>query len=88
MENRMKLLPAGHNPDTRKGCALSRRIFLKGVGIASLGLVPFLQACDNAFSLGGKENEMASTGSIPRAMRPPIDVSAPAEIRTATFSLG
>jgi hypothetical protein len=87
MEHGMKLLPPGRSPDILTRCALSRRIFLKGVGIASLGLVPFLQACDNAFSLGGKENA-TSTGSIPRAMRPPIDVSAPAEIRTATFALG
>ncbi len=78
----------GYDHYTREGCALSRRIFLKGIGIATLGLVPFLQACDNAFSLRGKENETAGTGSVPRPKRPPIDVSAPAETRTATFALG
>lgn len=88
MENGMKLLPAGHSPDILTGCALSRRIFLKGVGIASLALVPFLQACDNAFSLGEKKSGVARTGSVPRPGRPPIDVSAPTEIRTATFALG
>lgn len=88
MEQGMKLLPAGHSPDTRKGGALSRRMFLKGVGVACLGVAPFLQACDNAFSLGGKENGTATTGAVPRAKRPPIDVSVPAETRTATFALG
>jgi hypothetical protein len=88
MEHGTILLPTGYDLDIRKGYALSRRIFLKGVGIACLGLAPFLQACDNAFSLGSKENETARTGSVPRATRPPIDLSAPAETRMATFALG
>jgi len=67
---------------------LSRRLFLKGIGIACLGFVPLLQACDGAFSREDKGSNTARAGSVPRIMRPPIDVPAPAEIRTATFALG
>ncbi len=87
MKHDTTLLPPGCNPCTRDGC-LSRRCFLKGIGIACLGFVPLLQACDTAFSREEKGNERVKTGSAPRAMRPPIDLSAPAEIRTATFALG
>jgi len=88
MEQRTILIHAGHNPDTRQGSDLSRRIFLKEIGIACLGFVPFLQACDNAFSGGGKVNGTARTEPVPRAMRPPIDTAAPAKSQTATFALG
>ena len=88
MEHDTILLPAGCDPCTRDGSCLSRRIFLKGIGIACLGLAPLLQACDTAFSREGKGKERARTESAPRALMPPIDVSAPAETRTATFSLG
>ncbi len=88
MKHDTMLLPAGVDLCTRDGSCLSRRIFLKGVGIACLGLVPLLQACDTAFSREGKGNERARTESAARALRPPIDVSAPAETRTATFALG
>jgi hypothetical protein len=73
---------------TRDERDLSRRIFLKGVGIACLGLVPVLQACDNAFSRDNNGSGATRAGSAPRTMRPLIDVSAPAETRTATFALG
>jgi hypothetical protein len=72
---------------TGDGRSLSRRIFLKGVGIACLGVVPILQACDSAFSRDDK-GSAAAGGPLPRPMRPPIDVSVPAKTRTATFSLG
>jgi len=88
MEHGTILLPTGYDPHTWDGSDLSRRIFLKGIGIACLGFGPFLQACDNAFSRGEKGDEMARTGSVPRAMRPPIDASAPEETQTATFALG
>jgi len=88
MEHDTILLPAGYDPCTRDGSCLSRRVLLKGIGIACLGLVPLVQACDNAFSREGKGNVTARTGSAIRAMRPPIDASAPAETRTATFALG
>lgn len=80
------LLPAGCDPFTRDGGCLSRRIFIRGIGIACLGFFPLLQACDNAFSREGKV--AAKTGAAPRAVRPQIDVSAPAATRTATFALG
>lgn len=88
MEHDAILLPTGYDPCTRDGGCLSRRIFLKGIGIACLGFVPLLQACDTAFSREDKMSTMARAGSVPRAMRPSIDLSVPAEIRTATFSLG
>jgi hypothetical protein len=37
---------------------------------------------------GQKEIEMAETASIPKTMRPPIDLAAPARTETATFALG
>ena len=67
---------------------VNRRIFLKGVGIACLGFVPLLQACDNIMSQRGKEKKMASNVSAVQALRPPIDLSAPAKTQAATFSLG
>jgi len=88
MEHDTILLTTGHNPENRDGYDLSRRLFLTGIGIACLGFVPFLQACDNAFSRGGTGNGTARTGPVPQGMRPPIDVAAHAETRTATFSLG
>ncbi|MHB8771425.1 MAG: hypothetical protein ACYC7J_10530 [Syntrophales bacterium] len=88
MEHDMLPLPSGYDPWSRDGGCLSRRIFLKGVGIACLGFVPLLQACDSAFSREGKGNERTGAGSAPRAARPLIDLSAPAGTRTATFALG
>lgn len=82
------MLPTGYEQCPRDGGGLSRRVFLKGIGIACLGLVPLLQACDNAFSREGKGNVTAKKGTAPRAARPPLDASAPAVTRTATFSLG
>jgi|WetSurMetagenome_2_1015567.scaffolds.fasta_scaffold1628775_1 hypothetical protein len=88
MKHDTVLFPTGYDPCTRDGGCPSRRIFLKGIGIACLGFVPFLQGCDNAFSREGKGKETARTGPTPRAVRPPIDVSAPAETQMATFALG
>lgn len=88
MEHRTILLPAGYDPNSLDGSNMSRRIFLRGVGIACLGFAPFLQACDNAFSSGEKGSGMARKGPAPQGMRPPIDATVPAKIETATFSLG
>ena len=88
MEHDTMLRQTGYDPCTGDGGCLSRRIFLKGIGIACLWLAPLLQACDTAFSREGTGTERAGTGPAPRAVRPPIDVSAPAETRTATFALG
>lgn len=81
-------VPTGPDPGARYNGCLSRRIFLKGVGIACLGFAPLLQACDSAFSREEKGNATARTGSAPRGERPPLDVAAPALTRTATFALG
>ena len=88
MEHDTVSLAAGFDPCTGDGRCLTRRTFLTGIGIACLGFVPLIQACDNAFSREEKGNVAAGAGSAPRAVRPPIDVSAPAKTRTATFSLG
>ena len=56
------LLPTGYDPCTRDGGCLSRRIFLKGIGIACLGLAPLLQACDTAFSREGTGNREGKDG--------------------------
>lgn len=88
MEHGTTLLPTGYDLNICDGRDVSRRIFLKGIGgIACLGFVPILQACDNV-SQGGKGKEMAITGSVAHAMRPPIDASAPAQTQQATFALG
>jgi len=88
MEHRTIRIHLDHDPDTRNGRDLSRRIFLMGIGVACLGFVPFLQACDNAFSVGGEGNGTARRGTVPHGMRPPIDVAAPVKNETATFALG
>lgn len=82
------LRQAGYDPCTRDGSCMSRRIFLKGVGIACLGIAPLLQACDTAFSREETGNPRGKAASASPALRPPIDVSAPAGTRTATFALG
>ena len=87
MKQDTTLLPPGYDPCTRDGC-LSRRVLLKGIGIACLGIAPLLQACDTAFSREEEGSVRARTESASPALRPPIDVSAPAETRTATFALG
>lgn len=66
----------------------SRRILLKGIGIACLGFAPFLQACDNLTMRSESMEATAKTGLIPKAMRPPIDLAAPAKTEIATFALG
>lgn len=66
----------------------SRRIFLKGVGVACLGFAPFLQSCDNLTTRSENMEAVAKTGSIPKVMRPPIDLASPAKAEIATFALG
>ena len=82
------ILTTGYNPNLSGGGRVSRRIFLAGMGIACLGFVPLLQACDKALPQRGKEKEMTGTVSVVNAVRPPIDASAPAKTQTATFALG
>lgn len=88
MEHATVRFSIGDDPSALGWIDLSRRLFIKGVGIACLGFVPLLQACDDAFLRGGKANGAAGAGSVPRAIRPPLDASAPLETRTATFALG
>ena len=88
MEHGTIPLSTGYDLCNRDGGCLSRRVFLKGVGIACLGFIPLLQACDAAFSREGEEGTRSGAVPARRAMRPPIDVSAPEETRTATFGLG
>ena len=88
MDHRKIYFHISPDQDTQDHPNFSRRIFLKGIGIACLGFASFLQACDNLTS--GKENTeaIAKTSLIFKAMRPPIDAAAPAKTETATFALG
>jgi len=72
----------------------NRRIFVKGLGFAFLGLSTFLKACNR---LGGdihsKEEKMqtsrgAQTSAVPRKSIPPVDAAMPNRVETATFALG
>ncbi|MEW6333009.1 MAG: twin-arginine translocation signal domain-containing protein [Thermodesulfobacteriota bacterium] len=76
------------DPDTRNGRRVSRRNFLKGIGIACLGFAPFLQSCNDPTSIGGKGGGIALEGAIAGGQRPPIDIAAPSKTETATFALG
>lgn len=88
MEHGTRTLPAEDGRFSREWSELSRRFFLRGIGVACLGMVPLLQACDNAFSRGASVDGSAGTGGLPGAMMPPIDATAPTETQTATFALG
>lgn len=91
MENRTTGIHPGHdrgNQDSQDGRDVGRRIFLAGIGMACLGFIPLLEACDNVFSNGGKGNGTARTGLAPHSMRPSLDAAVPAKTETATFSLG
>jgi len=87
MENRTTGVHHGHDPGSRDGRDVGRRIFLAGMGMAGLLFVPLLQACDNIFSSGGKGNGTVK-GPVSHGARPSLDVAAPAKTETATFSLG
>ncbi len=78
----------GRLPGTRDGSGLGRRIFLTGIGIACLGLIPLLQGCENAISARQEKNVNTGIGAVPHGARPPIDVAASAKTETATFALG
>ncbi len=71
-----------------------RRVLVKGLGVAILGFIPFLNACNRlSGEIQPKEDKMqispgAQTPSVPRKSIPPIDTAAPGRIETATFALG
>jgi hypothetical protein len=70
----------------------NRRTFLKGLGLFSLGLVPFMKGC-NLFGMEKKspeekeKMELARDLSTPRLAIPPIDLIKPSHAETATFAL-
>ena len=74
--------------NTQGRANFSRRIFLKGVGFACLGFTPFIQACDNSTTRSENMEAATKTGSVPKTMRPPIDLATPAKTEIATFALG
>ncbi len=47
-----------------------------------------IQREEKSAANGEKETKMLDTASISTAMRPPIDLAAPAKTETATFALG
>jgi len=72
----------------------SRRGFLKSVGLASVGLAPFLKACDilpGKFQPGEVKMEAGTVRNNPAVSRrslPPIDAAVPERLETAAFALG
>jgi hypothetical protein len=88
MDHRETYLHTIPDQNTQGRPHFSRRIFLKGVGFACLGFTPFLQACDNLTTRSENMEAATKTGSVPKAMRPPIDLAVPAKTETATFALG
>jgi hypothetical protein len=58
--------------------ALTRRVFIKGIGIACLGFGMFLHSC------GYMPSEIENM----EKMKPPIDLAAPVKTETATFAMG
>jgi hypothetical protein len=75
----------------------SKRILLGGIGLAVLGLLPFVIGCD-LFSPRATEDshkikesrtmEMTQTRKDHATAIPPMDISAPSRTETATFALG
>ena len=74
--------------------SFSRRIFLKRVGVACLGLPPFLQACnllsnEPSFKEGKMEKGiLTQTERGSRVQKPLIDAHQPNQTEMATFALG
>ena len=88
MDHRRIIIPPGNDRHTRDKQTFSRRIFFKVIGIVCLGLVPFLQACEN-MTLGREKMEpIEKTSTIAMKMKPPIDLAAPSVTETATFAMG
>ena len=84
----------GHLQGSPEDDGLNKRAFLKALAFACLGIGPFVNACgivnseDTNLGAVKKSDGPAKGGSAPKAARPPIDLSAPAKIETATFALG
>lgn len=78
----------GNDWQTLRGSDLSRRLFLAGLGIACLGVFPFLQGCNEADSEKKKGVKRPESAPVARAALPPIDLAAPVKTQTATFALG
>jgi len=72
----------------------NRRVLVKGLRVAFLGFIPFLNACNRlSGEIQPKEEKMQITpgtqeSSVPRKSIPPLDTAAPGRIETATFALG
>ena len=80
-------------PDGRR-ISLSRRAFVKTLGLFCLAGGPILNACN--LSSGEKRpsekkmdlNRPGDHSAVSRSPRPPIDLAAPARTEIATFALG
>jgi hypothetical protein len=78
MDDRMIIFTPCNDRQTPEKQAISRRVFLKGIGIACLGFGMFLHAC----------GYMPSERENMEKMKPPIDLAAPTKTETATFAMG
>ena len=82
-------------PETEgSGISLSRRTFVKTLGLFCLAGGPILNACNPSSGEkrpAEKEMDLSRPGdhsAVSRSPRPLIDLAAPARTETATFALG
>ena len=77
-----------------KRLSLSRRTFIKTLGLACVAGSPVLKACNLSSGESHRPEEKlemnrhSDDSGVLRSPRPPIDLAAPARTETATFALG
>jgi len=90
----MKCINANGDQETEIYTYLSRRSLMKLIGLSAFGMGLWISACDHSNADSAptaeikKESKMESTKSTIKTRIPPLDATAPAETKTATFSLG
>jgi len=92
----MECINANGHQETEIHTYLSRRRLMKLIGLSTLGMGPWISACDhgNADSAPtaeikkGSKMESTNSNATVKTRIPTIDTAAPAETRTATFALG
>ncbi len=90
----MKCINSNGDQETEIYTYLSRRSLMKLIGLSTCGMGLWISACDHSNADSAptaeikKESKMESTKSTIKTRIPPLDATAPAETKTATFSLG